>query len=299
MSVHIDAFLEMMAVEKAASQHTLDAYRRDLSLFADHCKARATDPSVAGEGDVAAFARALADRGEANATQNRRLSAVRRFVRYLYAEGLRDDDPAAKVGGPKKTRPLPKILTMDEVDRLLRTAEAAADKSPFDARRSALMEILYAAGLRVSELVTLSDRAIADGAAALIVRGKGGRERLAPLTEAAVNAVARYQRLRGPSPNRYLFPAPGRDGHLTRQVFGRELKRLAALAGLSPAKVSPHVLRHAFATHLVQNGADLRVVQTLLGHQDIATTEIYTHLQHEHLTQVLVDCHPLAQVNRP
>ncbi|MBJ3774203.1 tyrosine recombinase [Acuticoccus mangrovi] len=293
-----EAFLEMMAVEHDASPNTLEAYRRDLVRFGELCAGRGVAPTAAGEGELNAFVEAMAAAGEARTTQNRRLSAVRRFLRFLYVEGQRDDDPGALVDSPKKSRPLPKILSMDEVRRLLATAEeAAAAGVPGAARRAALVELLYAGGLRVSELVSLPERAVSAGRPTMIVKGKGGRERLVPITDAAHRAVERHRASRGAVTGiaaRYLFPAASKEGHLTRQAFARELKTLAAAAGLSAAKVSPHVLRHAFATHLLVNGADLRVVQTLLGHQDLATTEIYTHLQSDHLVAVLNDCHPLA-----
>lgn len=292
---HIEPFLEMMAVEKAASPHTLDAYRRDLSTFADHCSARGTSAEAAAYEDVTSFVRAMAGAGAAVATQNRRLSAVRRYLRFLYAEGVREDDPGAQVDSPRKTRPLPKILSVEEVDRMLTVAEEAAGRGePGALRRSALIELLYAGGLRVSELVGLPDAAPRDDADMMVVRGKGGRERAVPLTRQAKQAVARWRKARGPS--RFMFPAASKAGHLTRQAFARELKALAGAAGLKAERVSPHVLRHAFATHLVARGADLRVVQTLLGHQDIATTEIYTHVGNEHLAGILSDCHPLGSV---
>ncbi|MCF3934540.1 tyrosine recombinase [Acuticoccus sp. M5D2P5] len=291
----MDAFLEMMAVEHDASRHTIDAYRRDLVCFADVCRGRGVDPEKAGEADLSAFLKAMAARGEAKTTQNRRLSAVRRFLRFLYAEGARADDPGSLVDGPKRPKALPKILSIEEVRGLLVAAEEAAQAGGAGPTRlAALLELLYAGGLRVSELVSLPESAVANRREVMMVKGKGGRERMVPLTEAAHLAVERYRAARGPSPNRFLFPARSREGHLTRQAFARDLKGLAAAAGLPSAKVSPHVLRHAFATHLLVNGADLRVVQTLLGHQDIATTEIYTHVQADHLVAVLNDCHPLA-----
>lgn len=291
----VETFLEMMAVERDASRHTLAAYRGDLRRFGEVCMERGTDAARAGPDDVAAFVAAMAAAGEAATTQNRRLSAVRRYMRFLYGEGMRGDDPAARVSGPKKVKPLPKILTIEEVSRLLATAEErAATGDALAVRRLALVELLYAAGLRVSELVSLPDGAIRQGSAAMVVRGKGGRERLAPLTEAAHRAVTGWRAARGAQREKFLFPAKSSEGHLTRQVFARELKLLAATAGLAPHKVSPHVLRHAFATHLLSRGADLRVVQTLLGHQDISTTEIYTHVQIEEMAVVLNDCHPLA-----
>jgi len=290
----VEAFLEMMAVEGGASPHTLDAYRRDIARFAETCAACGERPETAGAGALVAFVRAMEAAGEARSTQNRRLSAVRRYMRFLYADGMRQDDPGGEVQGPKAPRPLPKVLSAAQVERLLAVAEeAAAAGLPGAARRSALVELLYGGGLRVSELVALPDAAVTERES-MIVRGKGGRERLVPVTRAARAAVARWREARGSRPTRHLFPASAREGHLTRQAFARELKTLAVAAGIPPAKVSPHVLRHAFATHLLVGGADLRVVQALLGHKDIATTEIYTHVKTEHLAAVLDDCHPLA-----
>lgn len=299
MTQAVEAYLEMLAVEHAASAHTLAAYRRDLERFAGTCAARSVAPEAAGEAELCAFLAALSAAGEARSTQSRRLSAVRGFLRFLYVEGRRRDDPGARVGGPKKARPLPRILSVEEVRALLEAAHRqAAAGVPGGARRAALVELLYAAGLRVSELVALPEAALSAGQETMLVRGKGGRERLVPITGAAQAAVARWRAVRGPSA-RYLFPAAARAGHLTRQAFARELKTLAAAAGLPAARVSPHVLRHAFATHLVVNGADLRVVQTLLGHRDLATTEIYTHVSTDHLAAVLNDCHPLASEVAP
>ncbi|GAB5376619.1 MAG: site-specific tyrosine recombinase XerD [Acuticoccus sp.] len=292
----VEAFLEMMAVERDASVHTLSAYRSDLARFAAVCRARGRAAERAEAEDVSAFVEALSGAGEAATTQNRRLSAVRRYMRFLYQEGARQDDPAARITGPKRVRPLPKILTVGEVSAMIAVAqEAAAAGTPMARRRLALLELLYAAGLRVSELVSLPDAAIRPERAAMIVRGKGGRERLAPVTAAARRAVADWQAARGPQRERFLFPARSREGHLTRQGFARELKVLAGAAGIAAGRVSPHVLRHAFATHLMARGADLRVVQTLLGHRDISTTEIYTHVQIEEMAAVLNDCHPLAE----
>lgn len=288
----VEAFLEMLLVEKGASRHTIDAYRSDLVRFADICRAAGIVPEVAGEPELAAFLRAMSKAGEAPSTQNRRLSAVRRYLRFLYGEGVRHDDPGALVAGPKKRRALPKILSIGEVERLLGAAEDAASAGrPGAARRSALVELLYGGGLRVSELVALPDAA--PRGEAMIVHGKGNRERIVPITPVAHVAVARWRGVRGGA-SRFLFPATSRAGHLTRQAFARELKLLAGAAGIPAARVSPHVLRHAFATHLVARGADLRVVQTLLGHRDIATTEIYTHVGNDHLAAVLGDCHPLG-----
>jgi integrase/recombinase XerD len=237
------------------------------------------------------------------ATVARRLSAIRQLYRFLYAEGLRKDDPAAVLEGPKRSRPLPKTLALGEVDRLLRVAAEANPSAPLRmrlraARLSCLLETLYATGLRVSELVALPVSAARRDARVIVVRGKGNRERMVPLNNAAKKAMAAYLELRansGPeAQSNWLFPSFGESGHLTRQHFARELKALAARAGLRTEQVSPHVLRHAFASHLLHNGADLRVVQTLLGHADISTTQIYTHVLEERLKSLVRDLHPLG-----
>ncbi|MEM8664727.1 MAG: tyrosine recombinase, partial [Pseudomonadota bacterium] len=273
-------------------------YRRDLSRFEEVCATRGRAIADADESDIHAFIADMTAAGEAKTTQNRRLSAVRRFLRFLYAEGAREDDPGARVDGPKRAKPLPKILSVEEVQRLLDcAAEAAGTGSPAAVRRLALVELLYAGGLRVSELVGLPEGALRKGHAAMVVRGKGGRERLVPLTDAAHRAVAAWRTVRPEPAPKHLFPAHSKTGHLTRQAFSRELKVLAGAAGLAAEKVSPHVLRHAFATHLLARGADLRVVQTLLGHRDLSTTEIYTHVQEEQLAAVLADCHPLGNAS--
>jgi integrase/recombinase XerD len=233
------------------------------------------------------------------------LSAVRQFYRFLYAEGKRGDDPAAVLEGPKRGRALPKTLSIAEVDRLLGQARRAIDDAEQSlpqrlraARLTCLLETLYATGLRVSELVTLPAAAARHGQNMLVVRGKGGKERLVPLNAAAKRAMADYLALRekaGGAASKWLFPSFGAEGHLTRQHFARELKALASACGIPAARLSPHVLRHAFASHLLHNGADLRVVQTLLGHADISTTQIYTHVLEERLKALVRDLHPMAE----
>ena len=298
-----EMFLEMMAVERGASANTLEAYRRDLAFAAaDMAFATATTD------DVRRHLARLAGSGAAPSTQARRLSALRQLFRFLYGEGLRDDDPCGPVAAPARRRPLPKVLSVEDVDRLLLVAEEEAER-PHDTpaaveravRLHALVEVLYSTGLRVTELVSLEREARLPGQPLLRVRGKGNKERLVPLGSKARQALETWLDLSGkhePEPAdgpRFLFPARSRAGHLTRQHFARDLKALAARAGLRPALVSPHVLRHAFASHLLQNGADLRAVQTLLGHSDIATTQIYTHVLEERLRTLVEECHPLAQ----
>jgi integrase/recombinase XerD len=301
----IELFLDMLLAERGAAMNTVAAYRRDLADFS--AALRMAGGSIAGaqSDDIRAYLRTLADtRALSAASVARRLSALRQLYRFLYAEGHRRDDPAAAIEGPKRNRPLPKVLTVADVDRMLATARDAIGAPALKvgerlrrARLNCLLEVLYATGLRVSELVTLPVSAARRAADMLIVRGKGGKERLVPLNSMAKAAMADYLALRdqsGLAGARWLFPSFGDSGHLTRQHFARELKGLAAATGLRADRVSPHVLRHAFASHLLQNGADLRAVQTLLGHADISTTQIYTHVLEERLKSMVRDLHPLA-----
>jgi integrase/recombinase XerD len=324
-------FLDMLAAERGAGRNTLDAYTRDLVDFAEYLGEAGRAIANASTDDVRGYLVALSRRGFSAASVARRLSAIRQLYRFLYAEGQRADDPAAIIEGPRRGRPLPKVLSIAEVDRLLAAARAGMDarRPPAERLRAArlicLLEVLYATGLRVSELVALPASAAERNARMLIVRGKGGKERMVPLNDAARNAMAEYRallreaemsarpraggdpgkpaksalasRLRGNERSRtdWLYPSFGESGHLTRQHFARELKVLASAAGLKPARVSPHVLRHAFASHLLHNGADLRVVQTLLGHADISTTQIYTHVLEERLKSLVRDLHPLGE----
>ncbi|PWE16811.1 recombinase XerD [Marinicauda salina] len=298
-------FLDMMAAERGASPHTLDAYRRDLADIAGRLAADGVALESAREPDLEAVLSGMAADGLSAATAARRLSAARRYYRFLLREGMRADDPAAGLTGPKKQRPLPKVLSEAEVEALFDAAETLEGDAGVRAR--ALLELLYAGGLRVSELVALPLAALARAERCIVVTGKGGRERLVPLTDSALDAVAAYKAVRARhlpgegSPRRrkaerYLFPsATARRGHLTRERFAQILSELAVAAGLDPARVSPHVLRHAFATHLLANGADLRSVQTLLGHADVSTTEIYTHVLEARLKALVHDAHPLAR----
>ena len=299
----IELFLDMIAAERGGAKNTLAAYARDLADFsAELGKAGRTIAGVSTD-DLRGYLGSLARRRFAASSVARRLSAIRQLYRFLYAEGHRADDPSAVIEGPKRNRALPKVLSIAEVDRLL--AQARADMGQADqgapkrlraARLACLIEVLYATGLRVSELIALPISAAERNARMLTVRGKGNKERLVPLNEAAKKAMAEYLALlssaNGVRETKWLFPSFGRTGHLTRQHFARELKALAAAAGLR--QVSPHVLRHAFASHLLHNGADLRVVQTLLGHADISTTQIYTHVLEERLKSLVRDLHPLA-----
>lgn len=298
----IALFLDMMAAERGAALNTLDAYRRDLDDLTDRLSGRALIDAQTGdlEGALAGMRRD----GLSAATAARRLSAAKRFYRFLLSEGLREDDPTARLSGPKKGRPLPKILSEADVDALFRAAKDRPGVS--GVRDRALLEILYAAGLRVTELVTLPLAAFARAEQCIHVTGKGGRERLAPLTDAALEAVAAWRAVRedhlptNPAKRakagKFLFPSKtSASGHLTREQFARILTGLASAAGLDTSKISPHVLRHAFATHLLANGADLRTVQTLLGHADVSTTQIYTHVLEERLRTLVETAHPLAR----
>ena len=308
-------FIDMLAAEQGAGANTLDAYRRDLTDFSDFLGHSGRD--FGDQGFVLADTQALRDyladldaRGFKSTSVARRLSAMRHLFRFLLNERIRSDDPAAILSGPKRGRGLPKVLSIADVDRLLVRAKelsAAPEASPPQQLRAlrlyCLLEVLYATGLRVSELVALPLSAARRDASMIVVRGKGNKERLVPLNQASRQAMADYlaasQALKPTgkksTASKWLFPSFGESGHLTRQHFARDLKELAAASGLAPRLVSPHVLRHAFASHLLHNGADLRIVQTLLGHTDISTTQIYTHVVEERLTSLVRDLHPLAE----
>lgn len=299
----IGLFLDMLAAERGARPNTLAAYRSDLDDFSDYLSSNGTRLVNATSDDIRGYLGDLARRGLQPSSVARKLSAVRQLYRFLYAERYRSDDPAAILEGPKRGRSLPKTLSIAEVERLIVAARTEAENAQLSAselqravRLHCLLELLYATGLRVSELVALPASAARRDQRMLMVRGKGGKERMVPLNDAARQAMARYHALLKETKHRdsaWLFPSFGQDGHLTRQHFARDLKDLAAHCGLRPESVSPHVLRHAFASHLLQNGADLRVVQTLLGHSDISTTQIYTHILEERLKNLVRDLHPL------
>ncbi|MEW6257578.1 MAG: tyrosine recombinase [Pseudomonadota bacterium] len=301
----IALFLDMQAVERGASANTLDAYRRDLDDLSAFLASRGTTIGAADTGDLRAYLADLDGRGFKSATVARRLSALRQLYRFLYAEGHRTQDPAAILEGPKKGRPLPKVLSVEEVTRLIETAHAraAAAERPAERLRRlrtvCLIEVLYATGLRISELAALPASAARARADAIIVSGKGGKERLVPLSAPAKAAMAAYldaRRAAGMEASKWLFPSSGASGHLTRQHAALDLKDLAHASKVDPACLSPHVLRHAFASHLLAHGADLRIVQTLLGHADISTTQIYTHVLDERLASLVRDLHPLSDV---
>ncbi|MHA1553875.1 MAG: tyrosine recombinase [Alphaproteobacteria bacterium] len=303
----VEAFLEMMSAERGAADNTLAAYRRDLAdytAFLDKCGV-----SAAGVGaeTVRDYVGQFNRRGLAAATAARRLSAARQFHGFLFTEGHRDDDPTGTVYAPQRPRHLPLVLSEADVERLIEGArrQALTPDQPAGGRLRALrfyalIELIYATGMRVSELVHLPAAAMRQSNALMSIKGKGGHERLVPLTEPAREAVAMYRQALGamPGPSHespWMFPSSGATGHFTRQAFARDLKRHAVACGLPARQVSPHVLRHAFASHLLQNGADLRVVQQLLGHADISTTQIYTHILEERLRRVVSDYHPMAQ----
>ncbi len=300
----IDAFLDMMSAERGASRNTLDAYRRDLVAFAADLAKRGTPLKTASRDDVRKHLAGFAAAGAKPSSQARHLSVLRQFYGFAYNEGWRKDDPTGAIDAPKRGRPLPKVLSPNDVERLLEAARTLHDdnkqRAAEDVRLVCIVELLYASGLRITELVTLPLASTRGKNAFLYVHGKGNKERIAPLNSSAHAAIQDYLDVRDEflsagraSP--FLFPSRGEEGHLTRRRCHQLLKELAVKAGIDPAKLSPHVLRHAFATHLVEGGADLRSVQTLLGHADIATTQIYTHVARDRLKATVESAHPLAQ----
>jgi integrase/recombinase XerD len=307
----VETFLEMLSAERGAAANTLDAYSRDLSRFSEFLVSKGQFISNASSLDVRDYLGHLAAMGLVAATSARQLSAIRQLYRFLYSEGMRTDDPTATIESPRTRRPLPKILSEEDVDLLLETANERASRaagergdnagvSPgeFRAQRLyCLLEILYATGMRVSELVSLPRSVAQTDGQVLLIKGKGGRERIVPLNDAAKQAMIAYGAIlarRDHGKGSWLFPSSGKSGHWTRQSFARGLKDLAVAAGIDPGKVSPHVIRHAFASHLVAHGADMRAVQQMLGHADISTTQIYTHVLDERLRKLVEAHHPLA-----
>jgi integrase/recombinase XerD len=304
-------FLDMLAAEQGAGDNTLDAYRRDLTDFSEFLARSGQSFAAVETQSLRDYLAELDSRGFKSSSAARRLSAMRHLFRFLLNERIRSDDPAAILSGPKRGRGLPKVLSIADVDRLLVRAKQLADAPEASApqrlralRLYCLLEVLYATGLRVSELVALPLSASRRDARMIVVRGKGNKERLVPLNEPSRQAMADYlaavaalkqDKKKNAANSKWLFPSFGESGHLTRQHFARDLKELAASAGLAPRLVSPHVLRHAFASHLLHNGADLRIVQTLLGHTDISTTQIYTHVVEERLKSLVRDLHPLGE----
>ena len=306
---HIDAFLEMMSAERGASENTLSAYERDLLGWDQALSQSKMSIETCGTGALEAVLAIWQKQGLAPSTAARKLSALKQFCLFLQMDGIRKDNPAHSLRGPKQGRPLPKILSHDDIDALFAAVEA--DPSVKGVRLRTQLEILYAGGLRVSELVSLKLGAVSrliqsDAQPCLTILGKGGKERLVPMTGAAIAALKDWLGLRDQTlpksivardrSQSFLFPSSGKSGHMTRERFAQLLKQLAQRAGLNARKISPHTLRHAFATHLLERGADLRSVQTLLGHADIATTQIYTHILDEQLQKLVEDHHPLAKI---
>lgn len=306
-----EAFLEMLAAERGAAVNTIEAYRRDIQDLMAYLTRRGATLAGARRAEIAGYLAELSTQGLSPATRARRLSAVRQLYRFLLAEGRIAEDPAHGLSGPRTAGSLPKTLSVAEVDRLIDAAGARVEATQgrerlFALRLNCLLEMLYATGMRVSELVTLPRSVLLGDRRVLTIRGKGGRERLVPLNAAAREALDRYLAagrqagdVEASEPRtRWLFPSRSAEGHLTRQRFAQELKTLAETAGLDPRRVSPHVLRHAFASHLLDRGADLRSVQQLLGHADISTTQIYTHVLEERLRRLVLEHHPLARAKR-
>lgn len=301
----IDNFLEMMSAERGASANTLDAYRRDLEWANEELHGHNTALLTTDRDKLIKILSTMQTEGFAATTQARRLSTLRQFFQFLYAEGLRTDDPSGDIDAPKKDANIPKIISEEQVSRLLSLAEAEAKRTDFSPamhkkalRLHTIIELLYATGLRISELVSLPARVARGDPAFILVRGKGSKERMVPLSDKAREAIKHWLELRDQSKDSqspYLFPAQADQGYVARQLVARELKVLATQAGINAKIISPHVIRHAFASHLLQHGANLRVVQQLLGHSDISTTQIYTHVLEDRLQRLVNENHPLAQ----
>lgn len=311
-AAHLEAFLEMMIAERGAADNTIESYQRDLTEVSNFLLERRTSLNKATSDDIKAYLKQMSDAGYAASSQSRHLSSMKQFYRFLHDEGILDDDPTGIIDAPKSGLKLPKTLSEDEVGQLLDLAEAAAKSAKGDkdliskTRFRALLELLYATGMRVSELVALPIGVLKRDEPFLIIKGKGNKERLVPISQAAKSALADYlaameayqAKQKNPEETPFLFPANSKTGYLARQVFARELKSIAAQAQIDVEKVSPHVLRHAFASHLLSNGADLRAVQELLGHSDISTTQIYTHVLDERLKKLVNEHHPLAKTHK-
>lgn len=302
----ISAFLDAQAAEQGASRNTLLGYGHDLQDFAGWLGRRKLTFETVDRDRIEAYLVACEAEGLSRATRARRLSSIRQLFRFAYEDGRRGDNPAIQISGPGRAKSLPKVLSIAEIEALLSATRDSGRNGAERLRNICLMELLYATGMRVSELVGLPVSAARGDPRMLLVKGKGGKERLVPLSAPAREALAIWLAVRdkaeeearrelGTPPGKHLFPARGRAGHMTRQAFHALLKDIAAAAGISPARVTPHVLRHAFATHLLAGGADLRAIQTMLGHADIATTEIYTHVLDERLKELVLEHHPLAR----
>lgn len=306
----IATFLEAQAAEAGAARNTILAYARDLNDFSAFLHTRALPFATLSTADIETYLIRCEAEGLAKSTRARRLSAIKQLYRFAYDEGWRLDNPTLALHGPGKAQRLPKVLSLEEVEALLEAARDQGRSAPEQIRNRALMELLYATGMRVSELVGLPVAAARGNPAMLLIRGKGDKERMVPLSPPAREALSAWLSTRDAAeerarlerrtpPSRYLFPSTGKEGHLTRQGFHALLKDIAVAAGISPARVTPHVLRHAFATHLLQGGADLRAIQMLLGHADLSTTEIYTHVLDERLKSLVLEHHPLARKGSP
>ncbi len=301
----LDAFLEAQAAELGAADNTLAAYRRDLEDYLEWLSDTGRRALTATQQDVEAYLIDCEAQGLASTTRARRLSSIRQYYRFAFEERLRDDNPAIRISGPGRARRLPETLSEEEVDGLLAAARRTGRGARDRVRNTCLMELLYATGMRVSELVSLPVTAARGDPRMLLIRGKGGKERMVPLSAPARAALTEWLRLRdaeesatkaqGKPGSAYLFPSRGRSGHLTRHRFYMLVKELAVACGISPRKVTPHRLRHAFATHLLAGGADLRAIQTMLGHADLSTTEIYTHVLEARLHDLVMAHHPLAR----
>ena len=303
----VEAFLEMMSAERGAAKNTLSSYERDLQSYLEHLSDKGSLLSKAQVIHVETHLQNLSLQGLSASSQARHLSSIRQLHKFLFAEGIRADDPCSTIDSPKLGRPLPKVMNIEEVDQLIGLAQDEANNkqgSPAQKLRSArlyvLIEMIYASGLRVSELVSLPKTAANASGRFLTIVGKGNKERIVPLSDKCKDAIALYMShmkagYKGKD-SKFLFPANSATGHYARQVFARDLKELALRAGLDAVKISPHVMRHAFASHLLQNGADLRSVQQLLGHADISTTQIYTHVLDERLKQLVEEHHPLSKI---
>ena len=296
----VERFLEMLAAERGAAANTLAAYARDLSAYGDFLRSCGKSLKDSSPDDIRAYLETVAADGMARSTAARKLSAIRQFHRFLHGDGLAKDNPATAIDSPRAARPLPKLISEADVEALIAAAKTRVKAAKGNAQRRAwrllcLLELLYATGLRVSELVGLTVRAATTERDFILVRGKGGRERLVPVSAPARAVLDRYVAEAAESTAKWLFPSSAKSGHLTRQHFALELKGLAAEAGIDTSRISPHVLRHGFASHLLAGGADLRAVQQMLGHADISTTQIYTHVQSERLREVVEAHHPLAK----
>ncbi|MBU2982509.1 site-specific tyrosine recombinase XerD [Lentibacter algarum] len=305
MSNWLGMFLEAKAAEDGAAKNTLLAYARDLNDFLSFCSSRKYDPSKLMKPDIEAYLVSCDAQGLAKSTRARRLSAVKQFYRFAYEERLRSDNPAIDISGPGRSKALPQVLGQEEVSRLLEAARITGRTEADRLRNATLMELLYATGMRVTELVSLPVAAARGNPKMLMIMGKGGKERIVPLSPDARallqgwlklrDALEEQGRKKGKPPSKFLFASRSAEGHMTRHRFYLLIKEIAVTAGVSPAKVSPHKLRHAFATHLLANGADLRAIQVLLGHADLSTTEIYTHVLEERLSELVHKHHPLAK----